>query len=141
MPEATPTTSVTIPLMDLISPACWSSAAGCAPTIASIIQMLVESRNIYGSDTSIYEDVSPVSHIDKDSVATFIAAAEFENPLIDVYCFELAYRLAAAKGRAPPLVWLKGHNHTSIIGHFNTAEDILGQACLEFIVETRARQR
>lgn len=95
----------------------------------------------YGVDASIYDDVSPVSHIDKDSVATFIAAAEFENPLIDVYCFELAYRLAAAKGRAPPLVWLKGHNHTSIIGHFNTAEDVLGRACLEFISETRAARR
>ena len=95
----------------------------------------------YGSDASIYDDVSPVSHIDKDSVATFIATAEFENPLIDVYCFELAYRLAAAKGRAPPFVWLKGHNHTSIIGHFNTAEDILGRACLEFISETCTPRR
>ena len=91
----------------------------------------------YGSDASIYDDVSPVSHIAKDSVATFIATAEFENPLIDVYCFELAYRLAAAKGRAPPFAWLKGHNHTSIIGHFNTAEDTLGRACLEFILVRR----
>jgi acetyl esterase/lipase len=87
----------------------------------------------YGSDSSIYNDVSPVSHVNKDSVATFIAVAEFENPLIDVYCFELAHRLAAAKGYAPPFCWLKRHNHTSIIGHFNTAENILGQACLEFI--------
>jgi acetyl esterase/lipase len=95
----------------------------------------------YGSDAAIYDDVSPVSHIDRHSVATFIATAEFENPLIDVYCFELAYRLAAAKGHAPPFAWLKGHNHTSIIGHFNTAEDILGQVCLEFIFETRATRR
>jgi acetyl esterase len=95
----------------------------------------------YGSDAAIYDDVSPVSHIDRHSVATFIATAEFENPLIDVYCFELAYRLAAAKGHAPPFAWLKGHNHTSIIGHFNTAEDILGQVCREFIFETRATRR
>ncbi|HVR58471.1 MAG TPA: alpha/beta hydrolase [Pseudolabrys sp.] len=94
----------------------------------------------YGGDSSIYNDVSPVSHVDKDSVATFIAVAEFENPLIDVYCFELAHRLAAAKGYAPPFCWLKHHNHTSIIGHFNTAENALGQACLEFISETRARR-
>jgi acetyl esterase len=92
----------------------------------------------YGSDASVYDDLSPVSHIDKNSVPTFIACAEFENPLIDVYCFELAHRLASAKGRAPPLVWLKGHNHTSIIGHFNTAEDALGRACLDFIAGTRA---
>jgi acetyl esterase len=92
----------------------------------------------YGSDTSAYDDLSPVSHVDKNSLPTFIACSEFENPLIDVYCFELAYRLASAKGRAPPLVWLKGHNHTSIIGHFNTADEVLGRACLKFISEIPA---
>ncbi|MGZ5810939.1 MAG: alpha/beta hydrolase [Rhizomicrobium sp.] len=91
----------------------------------------------YGSDSSVYDDLSPVSRVDKNSLPTFIACAEFENPLIDVYCLELAYRLASAKGRAPPLVWLKGHNHTSIIGQFNTAEETLGRACLQFIAETR----
>jgi acetyl esterase len=93
----------------------------------------------YGSDTSTYDDLSPVSHVDKNSLPTFIACSEFENPLIDVYCFELAYRLASAKGHAPPVVWLKGHNHTSIIGHFNTADEVLGRACLKFISETPAR--
>ena len=91
----------------------------------------------YGSDASIYDDVSPVSHVDRQSPPTFVACSEFENPLIDVYCFELAYRLGAAKGLAPPFVWLKGHNHTSIIAHFNTAEDVLGRACLDFIAEPR----
>ncbi len=62
----------------------------------------------YGADATTYDDVSPVSHVDRNSVATFIATSEFENPLIDIYCFELAYRLAAVKGRAPPFVWLKG---------------------------------
>lgn len=87
----------------------------------------------YGPDASRYNDVSPVSHVNAGSVATFIAMAEFENPLLDVYCLELAHRLAAAKGRAPPIMWLRGHNHTSIIGHINTAEDRLGQGILAFI--------
>jgi acetyl esterase len=87
----------------------------------------------YGSDSSIYENVSPVSHVTHDSVRTFIAFAEYENPFIDVYCLELAYRLAAAKGIAPQVLQMKGHNHTSIIAHFNTAEDKLGQACMNFI--------
>jgi acetyl esterase/lipase len=95
----------------------------------------------YGNNPAIYDGVSPVSHVTNDSVETFIATAEFENPLIDVYCFELAYRLAAAKRRAPSFAWLKGHNHTSIIGHFNTAEDTLGRGCLEFIFGTKAESR
>jgi acetyl esterase len=40
----------------------------------------------YGSDASTYDDVSPVSHIDRYSLPTFIACSEFENPLIDIYC-------------------------------------------------------
>lgn len=89
----------------------------------------------YGDDPQIYNDVSPVSHIDAESTPTLIACAEYENPLIDVYCVELAYRLALAKGKAPPFIWLKGHNHTSIIAHFNTAEEQLGRACLQFIAD------
>jgi hypothetical protein len=50
-----------------------------------------------------------------------------------VHCAELYSRLAAAKGRAPRLVWLAGHNHSSVIAHFNTAEDRLGREILEFI--------
>lgn len=56
----------------------------------------------YGCDASTYEDVSPVTHVDERSPPTFIACSEFENPLIDVYCLELAHRLASAKGHARP---------------------------------------
>jgi acetyl esterase len=89
----------------------------------------------YGTDARQYDDYSPVCHVDAKSVATFIALAEFENPLIDVYCLELAHRLAVAKRRAPSVVRLERHNHTSIIAHFNTAEEALGQAILRFIAE------
>lgn len=92
----------------------------------------------YGTDSAdALADASPVSHIGPDSLPTFIAVAEYENPLIDVHCLELASRLAQAKRRAPPLIWLPGHNHTSIIGHINTSEDHLGQAMLNFIARPR----
>ncbi|HEX9466578.1 MAG TPA: alpha/beta hydrolase [Alphaproteobacteria bacterium] len=91
----------------------------------------------YGPDSSRYDDCSAVSHAGADSVPTLVAWSEYENPLIDVYCAELAYRLAAAKRRSPPVVYLKGHNHTSMIGHINTAEDVLGQAMREFIDRPR----
>jgi acetyl esterase/lipase len=87
----------------------------------------------YGPDASRYDDFSPVSHVGPDSVPTFVAMGEYENPLLDVYCLELAHRLAVAKRRAPPVMRLPGHNHTSMIAHFNTAEDQLGRAILEFI--------
>jgi len=87
----------------------------------------------YGTDNSTYEDASCVSHVCPDSVPTFVAWSEFENPLIDVYCAELLYRLADAKGRTPPSLWLRGHNHTSTIAHLNTADTRLEQAILDFV--------
>lgn len=91
----------------------------------------------YGSDTGTLDAISPVQHIDRDSVPTFVAWAEFENPLIDVYSAELVYRLAHAKRKAPPSMWLAGHNHTSSIGQIGTSDDALGQAIVEFISNPR----
>jgi acetyl esterase len=90
----------------------------------------------YGADAD-FDGVSPVSHVDAQSVPTFVAWAEYENPLLDVYCAELAYRLAAAKRRSPPVVWLKGHNHTSAIAHIGTDEETLARAILAFIEAPR----
>jgi acetyl esterase/lipase len=90
----------------------------------------------FGTDTKLMEDGSPVNHVSAGSVPTFVAMAEFENPLLDMYCSELIYRLSQAKRRAPPSMWLRGHNHTSIIAHFNTAEDALGRAIVEFVRAT-----
>ena len=92
----------------------------------------------YGTDDpSSLADVSPVTHVGADSVPTFVAWSEFENPLIDMHCAELVFRLAQAKRRAPPAMWLRGHNHTSAIAHINTADDLLGRAMLDFVDDPR----
>ena len=89
------------------------------------------------TDEARLDDMSPVSHVGADSVPTFVAWGEYENPLIDLHCSELVHRLAIAKRRTPPMFWLRGHNHTSTIGHINTAEDDLGRALLDFIANPR----
>lgn len=92
----------------------------------------------YGTaDSTELDRLSPVSHVGPDSIPTFVAWGEFENPLIDVHCAELVHRLAQAKGRCPPTLWLHGHNHTSTIAHINTAENMLGSALLDFIASPR----
>ena len=58
----------------------------------------------YGtSDPAALDDVSPVSHVNENSVATFVAWGEYENPLLDVHCAELVFRLSNAKNRTPPV--------------------------------------
>ena len=90
----------------------------------------------YGTDSSLFEERSALHLAGKDSVPTFIAIAEYENPLLDVYCLELAHRLGTANGKAPRFMQLWGHNHTSIIAHLNTAEDVLGKALVEFVLNS-----
>jgi len=90
-------------------------------------------ESYYGNNSSEYDSCSPVSHVDSNSLPTLIAWSEFENPLLDVYCAELVHRLGVAKRRSPPVVWMKSHNHTSIIAHIGLDEDALGTAIRAFI--------
>lgn len=87
----------------------------------------------YGTDAGKYDDMSGVTHVASDSPPTFVAWSQYENALIDVYCTELVWRLGVAKRRAPPTCYCPGHNHTSIIAHLDTAEDVLGAAIRRFI--------
>lgn len=91
----------------------------------------------YGTDEARFDAYSAVTHIDRDSIPTFVAWAEFENPLIDVYCAELVSRLAVAKRKSPPLMWLAGHNHTSSIAQIGTSDNALGKAIVDFVRNPR----
>lgn len=90
----------------------------------------------YGSDPALLERRSAISNVSKDSVPTFIAYAEYENPLIDVHCLELAFCIAQATGKAPRMAYLRRHNHTSAIAHINTSDDFLGGEIRAFIKDT-----
>jgi len=90
-------------------------------------------RAYFGDDEARYDALSPVSHAANLDVPLLMAAAQYENPLLDVYCAEFLHRVAAARGRSPRFLQLWRHNHFSMAAHFNTAEDDLGREILEFI--------
>ena len=81
----------------------------------------------FGDDESLYEARSPVTHAAHLDVPVFIAVAEHENPLLDVYGAEFLHRVSAARGRAPRFMRLPDHNHISIVAHFNSGEETLGR--------------
>jgi len=85
------------------------------------------------TDPAVLDARSALSFASSASPPTFIAYAEFENPLIDRHCLELAWRIARLRGQSPRLVYLRGHNHTSSIAHINTSEDFLGGEIRAFI--------
>lgn len=80
----------------------------------------------FGDDVSKFEERSPITHAAKSKLPVMIAIAEFENPLLDIYCAEMFAALRLARKRAPRFVQLMAHNHTSIMAHINTEEDFLG---------------
>jgi acetyl esterase/lipase len=92
----------------------------------------------YGtSDAGQLDNLSSVTHVDANSVPTLVAWGEYENPLIDLHCAELVFRLSQARRHSPPTVWLRGHNHTSTMAHIGTADELLGLALLDFIDRPR----
>lgn len=90
-------------------------------------------RAYWGEDAAVYEQVSPVTHAANVDVPLMIAVAEHENPYLDVYAAELFWRVAQARAQAPRFVQVRHHNHTSIVAHMGTEEDMLGQQILDFI--------
>jgi len=89
-------------------------------------------RAYYGEDAAAYEACSPVSHAARIRQPVFVANAQFENPLLDLYGLEFAWALARARGTAPLHVTLADHNHVSMMAHFNSGEHWLGEQILDF---------
>lgn len=89
-------------------------------------------RAYFGENEALYDAQSPASHAGRGSVPTFVVTAEFENPLLDIYGLEFAQRLGQARGRAPRFLQMRGHNHMSVMAHFNSGEELLGREILDF---------
>lgn len=90
----------------------------------------------WGDDELIYEQVSPLSHAENIDMPLMIVIAEYENPYLDVYAAAFFAKVSQAGGRAPRFVQMMQHNHTSIVAHFNTAEEVLGRQIRDFIATT-----
>lgn len=86
----------------------------------------------FGADPAQYEHRSPMTHVARIGVPVLVVNAEFENPLLDIYGHAFAQALGRARGVAPVHIDVPDHNHVSIMAHFNTAEQWLGQQILAF---------
>lgn len=94
-------------------------------------------RAYFGDDDSQYGVRSPLAHVARSDVPLMIAVAEFENPYLDEYGAQFFVEALRHRGVPPRFVQLRGHNHTSIVAHFNTGEDYLGREILHFIRHAR----
>lgn len=90
-------------------------------------------RAYFGDDESLYPVRSPLSHVAHSTVPLMIAVAEFENRYLDEYGAQFFIEALRHRGTPPRLIQMRGHNHTSIVAHFNSGEDYLGREILRFI--------
>lgn len=117
-----------------------SQGAACAVLVSARLRADVLPANpnapgvraYYGDDAAAHEARSPVAHAARVRQPVFVVNAQFENPLLDLYGLEFAWTLARARGVAPLHATLADHNHVSIMAHFHTGEDWLGEQILDF---------
>jgi len=89
-------------------------------------------RAYFGDDTDRYAARSPVMHAARLGLPVLIVNAQYENPLLDLYGLEFALAVGRSRQAAPMHVALADHNHMSIVAHFNTPEQTLGEAIVAF---------
>lgn len=94
-------------------------------------------RAYFGNDEALYEARSPINHAALSRLPVMIAIAEYENPLLDLYGLEFAHRIAVARRHAPRFIRMAGHNHISIVAHFNSGEELLGRGILDFFAQLK----
>jgi acetyl esterase/lipase len=92
-------------------------------------------RAYFGNDESTYEAQSPVSHAAKCSLPTLVAIAQYENPLLDGYGIEFFSRLTSLPESKKKFLQVHGHNHSSMVFHFNSGDDFLGLEIERFVLD------
>jgi len=80
-------------------------------------------RAYFGEDEALYEARSPMTYAHVNEVPLMIAVAQYENPYLDAYGAEFFARATMVRKSPPRFVQVMGHNHTSIVAHFNSGED------------------
>lgn len=90
-------------------------------------------RAYFGDDEDLYPARSPLTHVARSTTPLMIAVAEFENPYLDEYGVQFFLEALRHRRTPPRLIQLRGHNHTSIVAHFNSGEEYLGREILHFI--------
>lgn len=89
----------------------------------------------FGSDPSLYEARSPITHVQRANVSVLLTVSEFDPPFLASPTFDLAAKLTNANGRAAQLAWLAGHNHVSNVLSIGTADDSVANVLADFLKE------
>ncbi len=91
----------------------------------------------FGADTGLYAARSPLTHVRESKVPLLLATAEYDPVFLAPETYELAAAVCRRDGKCPCFVWLEGHNHISEMTSFDTADQQLSRAILDFVRSIR----
>ena len=89
----------------------------------------------YGDDLDSDSPRLPVNNLAGRKLPLFVIDAEYDFPMMQMAAIDLLGRLCRRDGRCPRHMQVPGHNHYSIVHHFNTADDSVAHEIAGFITQ------
>ncbi len=94
----------------------------------------LDSQHVYyGSDLAADSRRLPINNLTGRKIPLFVIDAEYDFPMMQRAAIDLIGRLCERDGQCPRHMQVPGHNHYSIMHHFNTADDSVAHEVAGFI--------
>ena len=90
-------------------------------------------RLYFGEDESLWEDRSPLTHVNKSKVPLFLSVTEFDPAYVAAPTFDLAQAVTIRDKKAPQFAYWRGHNHVSTVLSIGSSQDDVGGRVREFL--------
>ncbi len=87
----------------------------------------------YGADRDKWTARVPIAHIEGRRIPLFVINAEYDRTSMAQESIALIQAICERDDRCPDHKQIPGHNHFSMMYHFNTADDSIAPEILEFI--------
>ncbi len=102
-----------------------------------VVRVADNVKAYFGTDPSRYDARSPLTHVAGSTARVFVAGAEHDPWFLVPHADALKDAICRRDGRCPRVLRLVHHTHISTAAAFDTDDDELGRAVLEFIREGR----
>ena len=89
----------------------------------------------YGDDPSRRQERMPLRHIDGRRVPLFIIDAEYDRTATQKEAIALIEAICDRDDKCPRHGQVPGHNHYSMMYHFNTKDESIARDILDFIID------
>ncbi len=87
----------------------------------------------YGEDRALWAERLPINNIEGRKIPLFVINAEYDRTSMAQESITLIQAICERDDRCPDHKQIPGHNHYSMMYHFNTADDSIAADILEFI--------